>query len=165
MSGHLVRPARESDLAVINDIYNYYVAHSTCTYQMEPSTSLERAQWFAEHPEPYVVTVAELNGKAVGWASLSRYRSRAGYRGTVENSVYVHHDHHRKGVGTALLADLVRRGKQGGFHTILAGISADQTPSVKLHEKLGFVHAGRIRQVGNKFDRYLDVIYMQLMLG
>jgi phosphinothricin acetyltransferase len=78
--------------------------------------------------------------------------------------VYVHHDHHRRGVGKALLADLIRRGKQGGFHTILAGISSDQIPSIKLHEKLGFTRAGHLRQVGNKFDRFLDVVTMQLLL-
>jgi L-amino acid N-acyltransferase YncA len=159
-----IRPALESDLAVINDIYNYYVVHSTCTYQTEASTLAERAQWFSEHPQPYFATVAEIDGEVVGWASLSRFHPRAGYAGTVENSVYVHPSRHRQGIGRALLADLIRRGKEAGFHTIVAIISADQIPSVKLHESFGFTPAGRVSEVGNKFNRWLDVAYLQLML-
>jgi phosphinothricin acetyltransferase len=164
MSSLPIRPALESDLAAINDIYNHYVVHSTCTYQTEPSTLEERTRWFAEHQEPYFATIAEINGEVVGWASLSRFHPRAAYRGTVENSVYVHPEHHREGIGRALLADLIHRGKDAGFHTIVALISADQVPSVKLHESFGFTPAGRVSQVGNKFGQWLDVAYMQLML-
>jgi phosphinothricin acetyltransferase len=160
-----IRPALESDLAVIHDIYNYYVVHSTCTYQTEPSTLAERAQWFSEHPKPYCVTVAETGGEVAGWASLSRFHPRAGYAGTAENSVYVHPSRHRQGIGRALLADLIQRGKGAGFHTIIAIISADQVPSVKLHESFGFTPAGQLSQAGNKFNRWLDVAYLQLMLG
>ena len=164
MSGFTIRPALEADLAVINGIYNDYVLRSTCTYQTEPSTPAERAQWFLEHQKPYVATVAEMDREVVGWASLSRFHPRAAYRGTVENSVYVRQDRHRQGIGRALLVDLIRRGKEAGFHTIVAIISADQVPSVKLHESFGFTPAGRLGQAGNKFNRWLDVAYLQLML-
>ena len=164
MSGFSIREALESDLPVLNEIYNYYVAHSTCTYQTEPSTSEERRRWFEEHREHYVVTVAEVKGKVAGWASLTQFHSRAAYRFTVENSVYVHPDHLRQGVGRALLADLIERGKRRGFHTIIAVISRDQIPSIKLHQDFGFARAGLLERVGNKFDQWLDVVYMQLML-
>ncbi len=164
MSGPTVRLALDSDLAAINDIYNHYVIHSTCTYQLAVSTPEERLQWFAGHHEPYVATVAESEGQVIGWASLSRFHPRAAYRGTVENSVYIHRDHQRRGAGRALMADLIRRGRANGFHTIVALISADQVPSLKLHEQFGFGHAGRINQVGYKFGHWLDVAYMQLML-
>lgn len=159
-----IRVANESDLPAINDIYNHYVLYSTCTYQCIPATLEERTRWFREHAAPYVVTVAEEEGKVVGWASLSRYHARQGYLGTVEDSVYVHHERHRQGIGRALLDDLIHRGRQAGFHTIIASISADQEPSIRLHAGVGYARVGCIRQVGKKFDRWLDVCYMQLML-
>ena len=160
----IIREAAEKDLGVVNDIYNYFVLNSTCTYQTEPSTLEERKKWLGEHQNPYVVTVAEIGGKVVGWGSLSRFHPRAAYGRTTENSVYIHPDWHRRGIGQALLDDLIRRAKASGFHTVIALISADQTPSIKLHEKFGFAHAGKIEEVGNKFNRWLDVAYMQLML-
>jgi L-amino acid N-acyltransferase YncA len=159
-----IRKAIGADLGAINDIYNYYVAHSTCTYQSEPSTAAERAKWFDDHKDPYFVTVAEINGQVIGWASVSRYHPRAAYGKTVENSVYIHHEWQHKGIGKTLLEDLIKRAKKAGFHTIIAAISSDQIPSVKLHEKFGFSHGGKINEVGNKFGRWLDVSYMQLML-
>jgi phosphinothricin acetyltransferase len=164
MKEKFIREATEADLDVINDIYNYYVSHSTCTYQTEPSTQEDRREWFLEHKSPYTVTVMEADGKVVGWGALSSFRPRIGYRHTVENSVYIHQDYHRRGIGLALLTDLIQRAKSGGFHTMIAGISTDQTPSVKLHEKLRFVGVAHLREVGNKFNRWLDVVYMQLML-
>jgi L-amino acid N-acyltransferase len=164
MSNISIRKAAEKDLAAINDIYNFYVAHSTCTYQTEPSTAKERLQWFSDHQAPFTALVAEEDGKVVGWGALSSFRPRIGYRYTAESSVYVRQDNQRHGIGLALLTDLVQRAKSGGFHVIIAGISAEQEPSIKLHEKLGFSQAAHLREVGNKFDRWLDVVYMQLML-
>jgi len=151
-------------LAAINDIYNHYVLHSTCTYQTELSTLEERSQWFTEHGTPWVVTVVEVEGKVVGWGALSRFHLRAGYGKTAENSVYLHPDWQGQGLGTAVLKDLVARAKMNELHTIVALISADQAPSLKLHEKIGFVRAGEIKEVGNKFGRWLNVTHLQLML-
>ncbi len=159
-----IRKAVAADLEAVNDIYNYYVSHSTCTYQTEPSTSVERARWFEEHQEPYFVTVAELDGRVIGWASGSRFHPRAAYGKTIENSVYIHPEWLHKGIGKALLGDLIKRSKAAGFHTIIAIISNDQDPSIKLHKKFGFSHGGKINEVGNKFGLWLDVAYMQLML-
>jgi L-amino acid N-acyltransferase len=159
-----IREAAQTDLLSINDIYNHYVLHSTCTYQTEPSTLEERSQWFTEHSSPWVVTVVEAEGKVVGWGSLSRFHPRAGYAKTVENSVYLHPDWQGRGLGTLVLKDLIVRAKKNGLHTIVALISADQAPSLKLHEKLGFVRAGEIKEVGNKFGRWLNVAHLQLML-
>ncbi len=83
----VIRDAVESDLQHINDIYNHYVVHSTCTYQYEPSTLAERRAWFAEHDAAHPVTVATRSGEIVGWGSLSWFRTRIGYRFTVENTV------------------------------------------------------------------------------
>ena len=110
------------------------------------------------------VTVAEVDGEVVGWGSLSPYHPRSAYRRTVENSVYVRHDRHRQGIGAALLADLIDRAAALGHHAIIAGIDSEQTPSVAIHRRFGFEHVGHLRQVGFKFGRWLDVIYMQRML-
>ena len=100
----------------------------------------------------------------VGWCSLSRFHPWEAYRHSVESSIYIHHEQHRKGLGKAMMTDMIAQARTIGHHTILAGISADQTASVILHQRLGFVEAAKLREVGFKFDRWLDVIWMQLML-
>src|SRR5829696_2978660 len=94
----LIRLATAADLAAIDAIYNPYVLGSTCTYQTEPTTPAERAAWFAGRGPGHPVTVAELDGDVIGWASISRFRDRAAYDRTVENAVYVAPAHHRRGV-------------------------------------------------------------------
>ncbi len=111
-NGIIIRPATESDLASINDIYNHYVLHSTCTYQEEPEPPAGRRQWFKHHGDKHPVIVAEAGGLVVGWGSLSAYHPRSAYRHTVENSVYVHHQHHRRGIGSLLLRELIVRARQ-----------------------------------------------------
>ena len=164
MNALRIRPATPADLASINSIYNHYVLHSTCTYQEVPSTPDERAAWFAAHGPDHPVTVAEVEGEVLGWGSLSKFHPRSAYRRTVENSVYVRHDLHRRGLGRALLDDLIERGKAAGHHTIMALIDASQSGSVALHRACGFEPAGRLREVGFKFGRWGDVLYMQRML-
>lgn len=159
-----IRLATHADLDAINAIYNYYVLNSTCTYQTDPSTAAERLDWFDAHGPRHPVTVAVRANEVVGWASLSKFHARAAYSNTVENSIYIRYDVQRCGIGKALLADCIERAKTIGHHTIIAGISADQIASVKLHEKLGFVNTALLREVGHKFDQWLDVVYMQLML-
>ena len=161
-----IRLATAADLPAINDIYNYYVDCSTCTYQLEHETLADRQAWFAEHPpDKYPVTVAEIDGAVVGWGSLSKFRPRAAYAPTVEASVYIHHDYHRRGLGKALLLDLIARARAAGFHSLIGGASADQTASVALQERLGFTHVAHLKQVGYKFGQWLDVVYLQLMLS
>jgi phosphinothricin acetyltransferase len=164
MSPLQIRPATEADLVAINDIYNWYVPRSTCTYQEVDETIESRRAWFAHHGQRYPVTVAEREGQVVGWGSLSDYRERSAYRFTCENSVYVRHDLLGQGIGSVLLADLIDRARRGGFHTIIAGADAEQTASIAMHAKFGFVECGRQTQVGFKFERWLDVVFMQLML-
>ena len=159
-----IRLATSSDLPSINSIYNHYVIHSTCTYQTDPATAQERQAWFDAHGAGYPVTVIEEAGEVVGWGSLSRFHPRSAYRPTVENSVYVRHDRQARGIGKMLLEDLIQRAGTEGYHRIVALISADQEPSVRLHARFGFVAVGNLREVGRKFDRWLDVVYMQKML-
>lgn len=161
-----IRLATLSDLPAINSIYNHYVLNSTCTYQEEPSTSEERENWFAAHGPSLPVTVAfDEQNQILGWASLSRFHPRSAYRNTVENSVYVRPELHGRGIGSLLLADSIARARSAGHRTILALIDADQKPSIALHLKLGFTQSAHLKEVGFKFGRWLDVIYLQLMLN
>jgi phosphinothricin acetyltransferase len=159
-----LRLATQSDLSVINDIYNHYVLHSTCTYQLEPETMEDRRNWFDDHGEKHPITVAEVDGKVVGWGSLSCFHKRAAYSKTVENSLYIHPDHRRQKIGSALLADQITRARQLGHHTILAIIDSDQIGSITLHERFGFSKNAHLKELGFKFNRWLDVVYMQLIL-
>lgn len=160
----VVRPANEPDLGDINDIYNHYVLHSTCTYQEEPETIEDRQQWFRRHGDQHPVIVAELQHRIVGWGSLSAYHARSAYRRTVENSVYVHHEFHRQGIGSFLLKELIARARNLGHHVIIAAIDADQPASIRLHERADFKTVGHMTHLGFKFNRWLDVIYMELLL-
>ena len=160
-----IRLATADDLVAINDIYNHFVLCSTCTYQTEPETIEGRRAWFAAHGEKHPTTVAvDASGLVVGWGSLSPFHKRAAYARSVENSVYVHPEQHRKGIGRALLADLIERAGALGHHTIIAGIDAEQAPSVALHQALGFERVAFLKEVGHKFGRWLHVIYMQRMV-
>lgn len=156
-----VRDATVHDLDAINSIYNHFVHHSTCTYQEEPTSLDERAKWFAHHDAQHPVVVVELGSRVVGWGSFSAYHARSAYRFTVENSVYVDHTRHKQGIGSAILGDLLARSAALGHHAIIAGIDSEQAGSIALHAKFGFQKVAHLRQVGFKFGRWLDVIYMQ----
>src|SRR5215207_7188155 len=108
MPAFTIRLATENDLEAIRAIYNYYVQHSTCTYQIVLETAEERVAWFRDRDmKRHPVTVAESDGSVIAWASLSPWKSRCGYAWAAEASVYVHHERHRKGLGRALLLDLI----------------------------------------------------------
>jgi len=160
-----IRLAQESDVEVIRQIYNHYVRHSTCTYQLIEDTPEERLAWFRAHDDRHPATVFCVSDEVVAWASLSPWNPRGGYDLTAEVSFYVHHDWHRQGIGKALLADLIERAKAIGFHMLIGGASSEQTASIGLQESFGFVPVGTFSQVGRKFDQWLDVIYLQLPLS
>jgi len=159
-----IRLAHEADLSAINAIYNHYVVNATCTYQITPETEEGRRDWFFRHGEKHPVTVAEVGEQIVGWGALNAFHRREAYAHTVENSVYVHPHWHLRGIGRALLEDLIERARALGHRTIIAGISAEQLPSIALHESLGFVKVGHLREVGYKMGVWLDVSTYQLLL-
>lgn len=161
----ILRDATAADLPAINAIYNHYVLCSTCTYQMEPETAEGRLAWFSGRTSRHPVIVVEAEGVVVGWGSLSAFHKREAFAGTVENSVYVHHEWQRRGLGRLLLEELLRRAEaEPSLHTIVAAISSDQEGSILLHGRLGFTDCGRIREAGRKFGRLMDMVYMQRML-
>ena len=159
-----LRLATCADLPIINAIYNHYVLHSTCTYQTVPSTDEERAKWFAAHGEKHPVIIVERDGEVIGWGSLSKLHERQAFANSVEDSIYLRHDCIGKGLGRVLLAELLKRAQNIGHHTVLGAISADQESSIALHQKFGFEKVAHMREVGFKFGRWLDVVWMQKMV-
>ena len=164
MSDYALREAGDADQRAILDIYNDAVLHSTATFDLEPRTWEGQQRWFREHRPPYAVFVATVGDTLAGWGSLSSFRPRAGYRFTAEDSIYVCDDFRGRGIGTALLGLLIDAASRGRFHSVMALIDGDNAVSVRLHERFGFRHVGTFREVGFKFDRWLDVVHMQRMI-
>ena len=165
MSSISVRTAQLRDAEAIGKIYNYEVEHSTATFDLS-SRSLEiQRNWIASRSGAFSVLVAEdtIDG-VIGFAALNTYREKAGYRTTVENSLYVHRDHRRRGVGRLLLGELIETARVSGFHSMIARIEAQSVGSLAIHEKLGFTFVGIEREIGRKFGRWLDSVIMQKML-
>jgi len=166
MSAVSLRAAQVSDAEAIAVIYNYEVETSTATFDLVPRSIEAQREWITARGGAFSALVADDSAAGViGFAALSTYRDRAGYRTTVENSVYVHRDHQRRGVGKLLLSALLDVARDSGFHTVIARIDSQSSGSLALHELLGFVVVGVERQIGRKFGRWLDSVIMQKMLA
>jgi len=166
MSAVSLRAAQVSDAEAIAVIYNYEVETSTATFDLVPRSIDAQREWITARSGAFSALVADDSAAGViGFAALSTYRDRAGYRTTVENSVYVHRDHQRRGVGRLLLGALLEVARDSGFHTVIARIDSQSSGSLALHESLGFVVVGVERQIGRKFGRWLDSVIMQKMLA
>jgi L-amino acid N-acyltransferase len=158
-----IRPATTDDLAAINDIYNEAALHTTATFDTDPRTMDDRRAWFAQHGRSHPVLVAEESGAVVGWASLSAYSDRKAYDGLAELSVYVHVEHRGRGIGKLLTQAILEAGRLAGLHSVLSRIAADNHVSIYLHEKMGFRTMGVLKEAGFKFNRWIDVVFMQRM--
>jgi len=166
MSAVSLRAAQVSDAEAIAGIYNYEVETSTATFDLVPRSIEAQREWITARSGAFSALVADdSDAGVIGFAALSTYRDRAGYRTTVENSVYVHRDHQRRGVGKLLLSALLDVARDSGFHTVIARIDSQSSGSLALHESLGFVVVGVERQIGRKFGRWLDSVIMQKMLA
>lgn len=164
MSDCSIRLATRADAEDINDIQNHYVVRSTATFLTEPLTLEQRLAWLEGHSPAHPVIVAQADGLVAGWGSLEVFRARPAYRHTAEFSIYVHHERHRRGLGRALLADLVTRARALGYHTLVGGCCSESTAIIALLEASGFSRVARFREVGRKFDRWLDVVFLQRLL-
>ncbi|WP_038170494.1 GNAT family N-acetyltransferase [Tomitella biformata] len=162
----LIRDAVPGDLPAILEIHNEAVLNTTANWYEEPSTLEDRQEWLDWRADNgYPVLTADEDGVVVGFASYGPWRPKNAYRHTVENSVYVHVDHHRKGVAKALMTELVARAKADGRHVVVAYIESSNENSIALHRKVGFEVAGLLPGVGKKFGRFLDLTIMQLTLS
>ena len=165
-----IRPAEPADAEATRAIYNPEVLESTVTFDLRPRSLEEQLAWLDEHSGGHIAIVAVDQGldgaepEVVGFGSLSPYRSRPAYSTTVENSVYVRRDRQGEGIGRALLTELAVRATAHGFHAMIARIVGDHEASIALHRACGFETIGTEREVGRKFNRWLDVVLMQRML-
>jgi phosphinothricin acetyltransferase len=160
-----IRRATRADAGAIAAIYNQAVASSTATFDTQPETAEDRAAWLDEHTAPqHPVLVAERDGRVVGWGSLSRYSTRCAYEATVEISTYVDESETGRGLGTALTEAVLEAGRVGGVHAVVSRICTENTASLAMARKLGFFEVGIMREVGIKFGRSLDVMWMEKLL-
>ena|SRR5262245_30864251 len=160
-----IRDARESDLAAMLAIYNEAVLTTTAVYDYKPRTAEQQAASFqAKHDQGLPVLVAESAATVVGFASYGPFRPWPAYLHSVENSLYVAADWRGHGIGSLLLPALIQRATERGLHTMLAGIDATNEASLRLHAKFAFEPVARFREVGWKFERWLDLTFLQRML-
>jgi phosphinothricin acetyltransferase len=157
-----VRQAEAGDLDAILAIYNDAVIRTTATYDYEPRTADAQRQWFeAKRAQDFPVLVGRDAGVVAGFASYGPFRPWAAYLHTVENSIYVAAQKRGRGVGTAILGPLVELARGRGFHAMVAGIDAANEASLKLHAKFGFEKVAHFREVGWKFERWLDLVFLE----
>lgn len=157
-----IRPATQADLERLRSIYNDAVLRTTASYDYEPRTAEAQLQWFAgKQAGGYPVLVADDgSGEAMGFASYGSFRAWAGYRFTVEHSVYVHESARRRGIASTLVRSLLVHAAGQGLHLMVGAIDAANTGSIELHRRLGFEPAGVLKEAGYKFDRWLDLAFM-----
>jgi len=163
----LIRDASEADLEAIARIYAHHVAHGLASFEVVPPTVEDfRSRRAAILQAGLPCLTAELRGEVVGYAYASAYRSRPGYRYTIEDSVYVDHGLGGLGLGTALLTTLIERCEGGPWRQMLAVIGdSANAGSIALHRRLGFMHVGTFASVGFKLGRWVDTVLMQRPLG
>ena len=164
--GHVIRDARCEDLPRMTGILNELIAATTAIWTLSPTTLEARAAWLEERrSRGFPVLVAEeADGRLLGFASFGDFRPWEGYARTVEHSVYVDTPVRRRGVGRALLATLIERAEARGLHAMVGGIEAGNRASLALHAALGFREVGRLPEVGRKFDRWLDLVFVERLL-
>ena len=161
----LIRDASPADAGAIAAIYNDAVRNTTAILMEGEVDAANRVQWMQTRQAlGYPVLVAEADGAVIGYAAFGDWRPFDGFRGTVENSVYVAPEARGQGVAQALLAALIPRARDCGKHVIVAAITSENAASLRLHEKLGFVETARMPQVGQKFGRWLELVFLQLRL-
>lgn len=161
----MIRPAKKEDVSQILEIFNDNILNSTAIYMYEPQTLEQRMEWFLgkqERNEP--LFVYEEDGIVAGYATYGQFRAYPAYLYTVEHSVYVHKDHHRKGIATKLMKELIQYAREHDVKTIVGGIDASNRASIISHEKLGFTYSGTIKNAGYKFNKWLDLAFYQLDL-
>ena len=158
----IIRDVVEGDAEAIAAIYAHHVLHGTASYDMEPPSetdTLAKIRRISGASWPFLV--AEVDGNLAGYAYATQLRDRAGYRYTAEDSIYIHPDLTARGIGKALLGELLRQSAARGFRTMIAVVGGADPASMALHASLGFATVGRLKSVGFKFGRWLDTVYMQ----
>lgn len=161
----MIRRSHASDAPFVAAIYNHYVTSSIVTFELEPVTDDEMRNRMDVIAINYPYLVYEEDGVVLGYAYATQWKARQAYQHSVESSVYLHHGAIGKGVGSMLYAMLLDKLKAMSIHAVIGGISLPNDASVALHEKFGFEKIGQFKQVGRKFNRWIDVGYWELILS
>jgi len=162
----IIREAEHRDLPIILEIMNEAITNTTSIYDYGIRTKQFSENWFdKKRLDKMPVFVCEANDATVAYGSYGIFRAWDAYKYSVEHSIYVHKDFRGQGIGKKLLISLIDRARKDGYHTMIAGVDASNTNSCDFHKKLGFQEIGKFREVGYKFDRWLDLVFLQLMLN
>ena len=156
-----IRKATIEDVKSITEIYNEAIQKTTATFDTESKSVETQIKWFKEHGTKNPILVAELDGKIIGFASLSKYSTRCAYSDTAELSLYIKEEHQGSGFGKNLMESIVKEGEKAGLHAIISRITDGNEKSIYLHKINGFEHIGDMKEVGFKFGKRLDVCLMQ----
>ena len=160
-----IRPATLVDLDTILIIFNHAIKHTTAVYSYDPYTPEMMLEWFQEKRNnnfPVYVSIAGEN--VTGFVTYGTFRIRPAYKFSMEHSIYVHHNHRQKGIAKALMKLILAEAKKANVHTLIGGIDAENEISIAFHKKFGFEKVAHIKEAGYKFDRWLDLVFMQKML-
>jgi L-amino acid N-acyltransferase YncA len=161
----IIRNALESDLSALLEIYNDIILTTTAIYSEEPHTLQMRLDWFNERKQAgFPVIAAEQNGVLVGFATYGKFRVWPCYRFTIEHSLYVHKDSRGQGISKILLQEIISLAKSAGMHALIAGVDSENDISLQLHLKFGFTQVAHFKEVGFKFNRWLDLIFLEMIL-
>lgn len=160
-----IRTYKTEDTQAILEILNYNILHSTSLYDYE-TRSYEQQKAILEDKinKGFPVIVAELDGEVAGFGMYSEFRLREAYKFTVEHSVYVNENFQGKGIGKLVLQELIDLARKQNIHTMIAVIDSENEKSVEFHEKFDFETVGIFKECGFKFDRWLNTVFMQLIL-
>lgn len=160
-----IRDARVEDLEAILAIYNEVIVNSTAVYFFEPVDLSERAAWFeARRAAGFPVIIAWDGGEVVGFGSFGAFRAPPGYAWTVEHTVHVRAGRRGQGIGRCLVNELIERARALGKHVMIGGVDADNAGSLAFHQRLGFAPVAHFHQVGRKFNRWLDLVFVERQL-
>lgn len=162
MTDITIRRATASDATGIARIYNHYILSSTATFDTEPKSVEERAEWIADRDPAHPVFVSERDGAIVAWGALGPYRARRAWGQTAEVAVYVADGMTGMGLGPRMLGALIEAAGSAGLHVLVSQIVSENEASIRMTSRAGFSEVGTLREVGRKFDRWLDVVIMQL---
>lgn len=160
----MVRLAQHKDASEIAEIYNYYIMHTTVTFEKTPISDEEMAERISKTQVKYPWFVFELEGRIKGYAYATDWKPRGAYRHSVESTVYLKHGESGYGYGTQLYSELLNQLKSMNVHAVMGGIALPNSSSIALHEKFGFKKVAHFKEVGFKFDQWVDVAYWQLIL-
>jgi L-amino acid N-acyltransferase len=162
----MIRKADPDDIPAITEIYNDVVLNTTSVYAYEPFTLENRQAWFEDKVNHgFPVFVAEADGRVIGFSTYGPFRTAPAYLHSVENTIHVHPEFRGQGVGKLLMPPIIETARKQKIHTMIAGIDASNAGSIKFHEAFGFEKVALLKGVGFKFNRWLDLVFMQLMLN